>query len=115
MDEPIRKIFHPRLQPSTIYIYIYIYSHYFLPIVPLPGPDKTYHNTPHLPLLPDWLVHSILPIVAHSYINTCYLPPGIPFTFLPKTLKMGQKSDPEMLVMDQKLMPGYNPKTFKQH
>jgi hypothetical protein len=34
--------------------------------------------------------------------------------FLPKTLKMGQTSDPETLVVHQKLTPGYNPKTFKQ-
>jgi hypothetical protein len=60
-----------------IYIYIYIYSHHFLPIVPLPVPVKTYHNTLHLPLLPNWLVHLILPIGPHSYINTRSLPPGI--------------------------------------
>jgi hypothetical protein len=34
--------------------------------------------------------------------------------FLPKTLKMGQKSDPETLVIHQKLTPGNNPKNFKQ-
>jgi hypothetical protein len=64
------KMFPLRLQPQTIYIYIYIYSHNFLPIAPLPVPDKTYHNTPHLPLLPDWLIHPILPIGPHSYIKT---------------------------------------------
>jgi hypothetical protein len=58
-------------------------------------------------------VHSILPNGPHSYINTPSLPPGI--LFLPKTLKMGQTSVPETLVIHQKLMPGYNPKTFKQH
>ena len=35
--------------------------------------------------------------------------------FLPKTLKMGQTSVPETLVIHKKLTPGYNPKTFKQH
>jgi hypothetical protein len=35
--------------------------------------------------------------------------------FLPMTLKMGQTSVPETLVAHQKLTPGYNPKTFKQH
>jgi hypothetical protein len=36
--------------------------------------------------------------------------------FLPKTLKMGQTSDPETLVIHQKLTPGNNPqKFFKQH
>jgi hypothetical protein len=34
--------------------------------------------------------------------------------FLPKTLKMVQTSVPETLVINQKLTPGYNPKTFKQ-
>jgi hypothetical protein len=33
----------------------------------------------------------------------------------PKTLKMGQTSDPETLVVHQKLMPGNNPKNFKQY
>jgi hypothetical protein len=37
------------------------------------------------------------------------------FYFLPKTLKMGQTSVPETLVIHKKLTPGYNPKTFKQH
>jgi hypothetical protein len=32
-----------------------------------------------------------------------------------KTLKMGQKSDPETLVLHQKMTPGYNPEDFKQH
>jgi hypothetical protein len=36
------------------------------------------------------------------------------YTFLPKTLKMGQTSDPETLVIHQKLTPGNNPKKFKQ-
>jgi hypothetical protein len=85
------------------------------PTTSYPVPVRTYHNTPHLPLSPDWLVHSILPLGPHSYINTCSLPPGILFTFLPKTLKMGQTSDPEMLVIHQKLTPGNNPKKFKQH
>jgi hypothetical protein len=35
-------------------------------------------------------------------------------SFLPKNLKMGQTSDPETLIVHQKLTPGYNPKTFKQ-
>jgi hypothetical protein len=35
--------------------------------------------------------------------------------FLPKALKMGQRSVSETLVAHQKLTPGYNPKTFKQH
>jgi hypothetical protein len=34
--------------------------------------------------------------------------------FLPKTLKMGQTSGPETLVIHQKLTPGYNPEDFKQ-
>jgi hypothetical protein len=72
-----------------------------------------YHNTPHLPLLPDWLVHSILPIGPYSYINTCSLPPGI--LFFPKTLKMGQTSDPETLVIHQNLTPSNNPQDLKQH
>ena len=33
---------------------------------------------------------------------------------LPKTLKMGQISVPETLVIHQKLKSGYNAKTFKQ-
>jgi hypothetical protein len=33
----------------------------------------------------------------------------------PKTLKMGQTSDPETLVMHQKMTPGNNPEDFKQH
>jgi hypothetical protein len=37
------------------------------------------------------------------------------YTFLPKTLKMGQTSDPETLVIHQKLTPGNNPKNCKQH
>jgi hypothetical protein len=35
--------------------------------------------------------------------------------FLRKCLLMGQTSVPETLVIYQKLTPGYNPKTFKQH
>jgi hypothetical protein len=35
--------------------------------------------------------------------------------FLPNTLKMGQTSDPETLVIHRKLTPGNNLKTFKQH
>jgi hypothetical protein len=34
--------------------------------------------------------------------------------FLPKTLKMGKTSVPEMLVAHQNLTLGYNPKMFKQ-
>jgi hypothetical protein len=37
-----------------------------------------------------------------------------PLYLLHKTLKMGQTSDPETLVIHQKLTPG-NPKNFKQH
>jgi hypothetical protein len=37
------------------------------------------------------------------------------FRVLPKTLKMGQTSVPETLVIHQKFTPGYNPRTFKQH
>jgi hypothetical protein len=33
----------------------------------------------------------------------------------PKTLKMGQTSDPETLVIHQKMTPGNNPEYFKQH
>jgi hypothetical protein len=33
----------------------------------------------------------------------------------PKTLKMGQTSDPETLVIHQKVTPGNNPEDFKQH
>jgi hypothetical protein len=33
----------------------------------------------------------------------------------PKTLKMGQTSDPKMLVIHQKTTPGKNPEDFKQH
>jgi hypothetical protein len=33
----------------------------------------------------------------------------------PKTLKIGQTSDPETLVIHQKLTPGNNPKNFKQY
>jgi hypothetical protein len=47
----------------------------------------------------------------HSYINTCSLPPGILF---PKTLKMGQTSDHETLIIHQKMSPGNNPEDFKQ-
>jgi hypothetical protein len=94
------------------HIYVYIYPHPFLPIIPLPVPVRTYHNTPHLPLLPDWLSHSILPIGPCSYINTCFLPPGILF---PKTLKMEQTSDPRTLVIHQKVTPGNNPEDIKQH
>ena len=54
----------------------------------------------------DWLVHSILPIGPHSYVNTFSLPPDILYTFLPKTLKMGQTNDPETLVINKKLTPG---------
>jgi hypothetical protein len=32
-----------------------------------------------------------------------------------KTLNMGQKSDPETLVIHQKMTPGNNPEDFKQH
>jgi hypothetical protein len=42
----------------------------------------------------------------------CSLPPGILF---PKTLKMGQTSDPETSVMHQKVTPANNPEDFKQH
>jgi hypothetical protein len=33
----------------------------------------------------------------------------------PKTLKMGQTSDPETLVIHQEMTPGNNPEDFKQH
>jgi hypothetical protein len=95
------------------YYIIYTYPHHCLPIVPLPVPVRPYHNTPHLPLLPDRLVHSILPIGPYSYINTCSLPPTI--LFFPKTLKMEQTSDPETLVIHQETTPGNNPEDFKQH
>jgi hypothetical protein len=36
-------------------------------------------------------------------------------SFFPKTLKMGQTSDPKTLVIHQKTMPGNNPEDFKQH
>jgi hypothetical protein len=58
------------------------------------------------------LVHSILPIGPYSYINSRSLPPGILF---PDTLKMGQASDPETLVIHQKVTPGNNPEDFKQN
>jgi hypothetical protein len=48
----------------------------------------------------------------YSYINTCFLPPGILF---PKTLKMGQTGGPETLVIHQKMTPGNNSENFKQH
>jgi hypothetical protein len=53
-----------------------------------------------------------IPIGPYSYINTCSLPPGILF---PKTLKMGQTSDPETLVIHQKMTPDNNQEDFKQH
>jgi hypothetical protein len=33
----------------------------------------------------------------------------------PKTPKIGQTSDPETLVINQKMTPGNNPEDFKQH
>jgi hypothetical protein len=36
-------------------------------------------------------------------------------SLFPKTLKMGQTSDPETLVIHQKITPGNNPEDFKQH
>jgi hypothetical protein len=45
------------------------------------------------------IIGSILPIGFYSYMNTCSLPPGILF---PKTLKMGQTSDPETLACTKK-------------
>jgi hypothetical protein len=36
-------------------------------------------------------------------------------SFLSKTLKMGQTSDPETLVIHQKPTPGNNPEDCKQH
>ena len=103
---PSWTFFHPWLQPAAIYIYT--------PTTSYPVPARTYRNTLHLPLPPDWLVHSVLSIGPHSYINTCSLPPGLHFTFLPETLKMGQTSYPETLVIHQKLTPGNKPKNFKQ-
>jgi hypothetical protein len=38
-----------------------------------------------------------------------------PGNLFPKTLKMGQTSDPETLVIHQKMTPGNNPEDFKQH
>jgi hypothetical protein len=46
------------------------------------------------------------------YINTCSLPRGILF---PKTLKMGQTSDTETLVIHQKVTPDNIPEDFKLH
>jgi hypothetical protein len=40
--------------------------------------------------------------------------PTIWHPFFPKTLKMGQRSDPETLVIHQKITPGNNPEDFKQ-
>jgi hypothetical protein len=39
---------------------------------------------------------------------------GLRYNFLPKTLKMGQTSDPETLVINQKLTPGNNPKILSK-
>jgi hypothetical protein len=48
-------------------------------------------------------------------LSVATLTPLKQLTVLPKTLKMGETSVPETLVIHQKLTPGYNPRTFKQH
>jgi hypothetical protein len=109
---PVLRVWLPLLPSWTFFLRSYSHQPYiYTPTTsyPLSKPITTHHISP---LLPDWLVHSILSIGPHSYINKRSLPPGI---ILPKTLKMGQTSVPEMLVTHQRLTPGYNPNTFKQH
>jgi hypothetical protein len=98
------------LQPSTIYIHIPTTVYPLSPSQSLSEPIITHHTSPffligssiqyYCPLDPT-------PIQTHvSYLLA---------SFFPKTLKMGQTSDTETLVIHQKMMPGNNPEDFKQH